>query len=386
LFAFPGGVSAALPGPSGPGHSQHDQNDHALVAVGWDAGWAAAFAEHGAAGLVPGRIIRVDRGGCEVVTAGGHSWPATLPTGPAGPVACTGDWAALHPAPVAGPTGRETLTVAALLPRRTALLRASSSRRSEPQALAANVDVVAVTMPLTEPLNLGRLERLVTLAWDSGARPLVVLTKADQADDPEPAAVEAVAAEAAAAAPGIAVVVTSATGGTGLDELAGELTGTCVLIGASGAGKSTLTNALLGVDAQLVGAVRAADGKGRHTTVRRELLALPGGGVLIDTPGLRGVGMPAAEGGLRQAFADVEGFAADCRFGDCEHRTEPGCAVVAAVDAGVMPARRLENYRRLQRENAWAAARGDARLAAEQRRQWKSISKEQRRMYRERGH
>ncbi|ONH26624.1 ribosome small subunit-dependent GTPase A [Pseudofrankia asymbiotica] len=343
------------------------------------------FASHRAAGLVPGRITRVDRGACEVVTAVGRSWPATVPAGPVGTAPCTGDWAALRPAPVAGAAGHETLTVAALLPRRTALVRASASRRSDPQPLAANVDIVAVAVALTAPINLGRLERLVTLAWESGARPLVVLTKADQAGGAWSETARTAEAEAAAAAPGVDVVTTSAADGTGLDVLAALLTGTSVLIGTSGTGKSTLTNALLGAEAQRVRAVRSADGKGRHTTVRRELLPLPGGGVLIDTPGLRGVGLWAAENGLSQAFADVEELAAGCRFGDCEHRTEPGCAVLAAVDDGTMPARRLASYRRLLRENAHMAARGDARLRAEQERQWRTISKEQRRMYRERG-
>ncbi|OHV35377.1 ribosome small subunit-dependent GTPase A [Pseudofrankia sp. EUN1h] len=359
-----------------------------LTAYGWDAGWEDVFASYRAAGLVPGRVTRVDRGACEVVTADGRSWPATAPTGPDGPrPPCTGDWVALRPdpGPVAGPAGREALAVAALLPRRTALVRASSSRRSDPQPLAANVDVVAVAVPLTAPVNLGRLERLVTLAWESGARPLVVLTKADQAGGAGSETARTAEADATAAAPGVTVVITSATDGTGLDVLAAVLTGTSVLIGTSGAGKSTLTNALLGVDAQRVSAVRSADGKGRHTTVRRELLPLPGGGVLIDTPGLRGVGLWAVEDGLSQAFAEVEDLAADCRFGDCEHQTEPGCAVLAAIDDGVLPARRLASYRRLLRENAYMAARGDARLRAEQERQWRSISKEQRRMYRERG-
>nr|WP_198543341.1 ribosome small subunit-dependent GTPase A [Pseudofrankia sp. BMG5.36] len=356
-----------------------------LSAYGWDAGWDDAFAPYRVAGLVPGRITRVDRGGCEVVTAGGRSWPATAPTGPADTVPCTGDWAALRPGPVAGPATRERLAVAALLPRRTALVRASSSRRSDPQPLAANVDIVAVAVALTAPINLGRLERLVTLAWESGARPLVVLTKADQAGGAGSETVRTAEAEAEAAAPGVDVVTTSAADGSGLDALAVLLAGTSVLIGTSGTGKSTLTNALLGTETQQVRAVRSADGKGRHTTVRRELLPLPGGGVLIDTPGLRGVGLWAADDGLSQAFADVEELAAGCRFGDCEHRTEPGCAVLAAVDAGTLPARRLASYRRLLRENAYTAARGDARLRAEQERQWRSISKEQRRMYRERG-
>jgi len=318
-----------------------------------------------------------------VIVGDGDTWPATLPVST---VTCTGDWVALRPDPVTGPAGRGALAVVALLPRRTALVRASASRRSEPQPLAANVDVVAVAVPLGAPVNLGRLERMVTLAWESGARPLVVLTKADQAGGPGAPAVETAEAEAASAAPGVAVVTTSAADGTGLGQLAAELTGTSVLIGGSGAGKSTLTNALLGVDRQQTQAVRAADGKGRHTTVTRELLALPGGGVLIDTPGLRGVGLWAADDGLSQTFADVEELAADCRFADCAHQAEPDCAVLAAVEAGTLPARRLASYRRLLRENAYTAARDDARLRAEQTRLWKTRTRASRQFYRDRGH
>ncbi|MBX6391404.1 MAG: ribosome small subunit-dependent GTPase A [Frankia sp.] len=390
-----------VPAPGAPA----TDSDHAharcfeLAAYGWDAGWDEVFTPYRAAGLVPGRIARVDRGGCEVITADGGSWRADVPSSalalaaaapghPAGPasggaVPCTGDWVALEPGPRPGPGGHETLTVAAVLPRRTVLVRASSSGRSEPQPLAANVDVVAVVVALVPAVNLGRLDRLVTLAWDSGARPLVVLTKADQVPDGGIVA----SAEVAAAAPGVDVLVTSAADGRGLEPLAGVLAGgSAVLVGASGAGKSTLTNALLGSERQRVRDVRAVDGKGRHTTVRRELLPLPGGGVLIDTPGLRGVGLWAADDGLSQAFADIEELAAGCRFGDCEHRTEPGCAVLAAIDAGTLPARRLDSYRRLVRENAYQAARTDARLRAERERQWKAIARQHRRLYRERGH
>ena len=158
-----------------------------------------------------------------------------------------------------------------------------------------------------------------------------------------------------------------------------------VLMGPNGSGKSTLANALLGEEVLATGAVRGRDGKGRHTTVRRELLPLPGGGVLIDTPGLRGVGLHDAADGLERVFAEIEELAEECRFGDCAHASEPGCAVRAAIESGELPARRLDSYRRLQRENAWAASRDDARLRAELASGQKAITKFQRAMYRARG-
>ncbi len=309
----------------------------------------------------------MDRGLCDAVTDDGPLRAAT-----AGLAACTGDWAALDP----GTAGREPRLVA-LLPRRTAIVRSSAARDSHGQVLAANVDTVVVAVSLAVPLDAGRLERLLALAWESGARPVVVLTKTDQAADPA----EAIA-EAAAAAPGVEVVATSAVTGEGMDALAALLTGTVVLLGASGAGKSTLGNALLGGGTLATGEVRDRDGKGRHTTVRRELLPLPGGGVLIDTPGLRGVGLHDAADGIEQVFAEIEELAGDCRFADCAHEAEPGCAVLAAIASGELPERRLTSYRKLLRENAWAAARTDARLRAERTERWKAIHRHQRATYR----
>ncbi|MFG2246366.1 ribosome small subunit-dependent GTPase A [Spirillospora sp. NPDC048823] len=349
-----------------------------LAAYGWDETLDEEFTPHRAAGLIPARVAAVDRGLCDVVAEDG---PLRAGTGPAAstddPSAapCTGDWAALRPQ---GPDGRPV--IAALLPRRTAIVRASASRDSRGQVLAANVDTVAVTVSLAAPLRLGRVERLLALAFESGARPVVVLTKADRV--PGTAAAEA---EVASAAPGVDVVACSAATGDGVAVVRAVLAGTVVLVGPSGTGKSTLANALLGERALATGAVRERDGRGRHTTVRRELLALPGGGVLIDTPGLRGVGLFDASEGLRRTFADIEELAQRCRFGDCAHRTEPGCAVLAAIEDGTLPGRRLAGYRKLQRENEWIASRGDARLRAERRDQWKAISRWQREMYRERG-
>jgi ribosome biogenesis GTPase len=273
---------------------------------------------------------------------------------------CTGDWAAVS-------LGAEPLArISALLPRRTAVVRGSAGTRSDGQVLAANVSHVLIGVSLAAKPDTGRVERLLALAWESGACPVVVLTKADAPYDP------AWVAEVSAAAPGASVLAVSALTGQGVDELA-ELIGfgTAALIGQSGVGKSTLTNALVGAEVMDTGATRAVDEKGRHTTTTRELIALPGGGALIDTPGLRSVALFGGESGVEQAFHDVVELAASCRFSDCGHAGEPGCAVAAAVADGSLPQRRLESYRKLQRENAWIASRSDARLAAERQREWK---------------
>ncbi|GAA2390130.1 ribosome small subunit-dependent GTPase A [Nonomuraea africana] len=325
-----------------------------LSAYGWGEELERAFAPHRAAGLVPARIAAVDRGQCDAVTETGPLRAGTSLVGAADPVSapCTGDWAAVRPG------GAPQVT--ALLPRRSVIVRSSPSRRSYGQALAANVDTVAVLASLATAPNPGRVERLIALAWESGAVPVLVLTKADAAPDPAQSA-----AEAERLAPGVTVITTSAATGEGLDALASVLTGTVVLLGSSGAGKSTLGNALLGAEVLATGAVRAQDGKGRHTTVRREMVPLPGGGVLIDTPGLRGIGLVDADEGLQQAFAEIEELALDCRFADCSHDREPGCAVRAAIAAGELDERRLASYRKLLRENAWATSRSDARAQRE---------------------
>ncbi|MFI0408968.1 ribosome small subunit-dependent GTPase A [Actinomadura sp. 3N508] len=352
-----------------------------LAAYGWDTTLENEFTSHRAAGLIPARVAAVDRGLCDVVAETGplraSAGPVPASAFPDDPplVPCTGDWAALRPD---GPDGRPA--VAALLPRRTAIVRSSAARDSRGQVLAANVDTVAIAVSLAARLALGRVERLLALAWESGARPVVVLTKSDRS--PDAAGAEA---QAASAAPGVDVVSCSAATGEGVEAVRAVLAGTVVLLGPSGAGKSTLGNALLGAEVLATGAVREQDGKGRHTTVRRELLPLPGGGVLIDTPGLRGVGLFEASEGLERTFADVEELAARCRFADCAHDTEPGCAVLAAIEDGTLPGRRLDSYRRLLRENEWAASRGDARLRAERDNRWKTIKKAQRQMYRDRG-
>ncbi|MGV8978948.1 MAG: ribosome small subunit-dependent GTPase A [Cellulomonas sp.] len=283
--------------------------------------------------------------------------------------AAVGDWLEL------GELADGALHVRLACDRRTALVRDTAGATSDVQTLAANVDVVLVAEHLDPDPSLGRIERLLTLAWRSGALPVVVLTKSDLVPDPE-----GMAAEVAGVAIGVDVHAVSAVRGDGLESVRALLRPgvTLVVVGPSGAGKSTLVNALAGSEVMAT-AERRSDGRGRHTTTHRELVVLPGGAVLIDTPGLRGVGLVADATALGVTFADVEELAARCRFGDCVHGTEPGCAVRAAIESGELAARRLDSWRRLVREAAFQERRADARLAAQDRAQRKRITVEHQR-------
>lgn len=321
---------------------------------------------------VPGRVVRAERTAALVATERGviHArQPAAPRSGDLTP--CTGDWVAVDV-----PEGDGEPLVHQVLRRYTALTRSSAGREAGIQVLAANVDTIAVVITLAGDLRATRLERMVALAWESGARPVVVLTKADLSPD-----IAAASEAAQECAPGVEIVVTSALTGLGADELSRVLTGTIVLLGSSGAGKSSLGNLLLGSDMLATRTVRDSDGKGRHTTAWRELVPLPSGAVLIDTPGLRTLGMVDAATGIERTFSDVELIAQDCRFADCGHDTEPGCAVMQAIDDGVLSQRRLDSYRKLLRENEFQSARSDARVRSERAARWRSIHKQQRAAY-----
>ncbi|WP_327113112.1 ribosome small subunit-dependent GTPase A [Streptomyces sp. NBC_01341] len=362
-------------------HSQASSLSHALTPYGWDDDWAAAFAPFAEQGLLPGRVVRVDRGQCDVVTPDGTVRADTAFVVPRDPmrIVCTGDWVAVDP-------DGDPQFVRTLLPRRTAFVRSTSSQRSEGQVLATNIDHIVICVSLAVELDLGRLERFLALAMSStagaallddgaGARqyeahPLVLLTKADLV--PDPATLGHLVEDIERIAPGVQVLPVSSATGEGVDVFGAIVgSGTSVLLGTSGAGKSTLANALLGEDVMDVRAARDVDGKGRHTTTTRNLLVLPGGGVLIDTPGLRGVGLWDAERGVGQVFSEIEDLAGRCRFQDCGHESEPGCAVLGAIEDGSLPERRLASYRKLLRENHRIAAKTDARLRSETLREWK---------------
>ncbi|MBO3748181.1 ribosome small subunit-dependent GTPase A [Streptosporangiaceae bacterium NEAU-GS5] len=349
-----------------------------LALLGWNESYELP------AGMVPGRVARVDRGAAEVLAADGQHqarYSAQVRRAAADdPVAlpCVGDWAALQWLP----EGRYELME--VLPRHTAFVRGGVARTSrhglsgdsQGQVLAANVDVVFVAEPAlhaTDTADLGRVERLLALAWESGGQPVVLVTKTDLIGD----GLEYLMRDVRTAAPGVDVHAVCSVTGEGVDLVRAYLGGTltAVILGASGAGKSTLVNALAGDHVMETQQVRAGDGRGRHTTVHRELIPLPGGGLIIDTPGIRRVGLYDMGDGVDMVFSDIEDLAAQCRFGDCGHESEPGCAVLAAVESGEIPERRLESWFKLQREAAWMAGRSDARLRAEQTRKWKIIHK-----------
>ena len=308
-------------------------------------------------GTRPARLVRVDRTAYDVLTEDG---PARLPALPPPNDATVGDWLAVTDD-----------AVVEVLPRTSLVSRGAASGASRSQPLAANVDVVMVVAPLSAPVNARRVERLLTLAWESGAAPVVVLTKADLHADPAQAV-----RDLEPHAPGVPVVPVSAALGdvAALAPYAAPGT-TLVLLGSSGAGKSTVVNALAGGEVMATGDVRHVDGKGRHTTTHRELVVLPSGAVVIDTPGLRGVALAGSEDGLSKAFSDVEELAAACRFADCAHVGEPGCAVQASIDAGDLSAARMDSWRKLQRELHFQARRTDLRLQAEERAKWKARAK-----------
>jgi ribosome biogenesis GTPase len=338
---------------------------------GWDARLAALFQPH-AGSLQPGRVLSEHRGGYLVATERGEVEAAVSgryrhEAAMAEDFPAVGDWVGLEMV-----EGAESAVIQALIPRKTRFLRPARGDTGGAQVVAANVDVVLLVVGLDHDFNLRRIERYVALAWSSGAEPVIVLNKADVCDD-----VGGRTADVVGVAPGVPIRVMSAIDGTGLESLAPLLEPgrTVALIGSSGVGKSTIVNALLGWERQSTGAVREDDQRGRHTTTKRELVVTPSGALLIDSPGMRSVGMWDIDEGLAEAFADVEAFASQCRFSDCAHGTEPGCAVQAAIHAGKLPAARLASQQKLEREWAAVARRVDPAARAASAKRWKQIHK-----------
>lgn len=306
-----------------------------------------------------GRVVRVDRNRLLVAVDDGL---LHLPYPLAGDVPVTGDWV------WTGPNRAGERQILAVLPRLSELSRKRAFEDSSAaQILAANMDTVGVVVPVDRPLTHNRLERTLVAAWDSGATPLVIITKADLA-----AVADDVVGKVILQAAGVDVVTTSAETGDGIDHLLAHIPpgGTIVLLGPSGAGKSTLINALVGHHVQDTGEVRAGDFKGKHTTTSRELVPLSNGAVLMDTPGVRGFGLFDAGDGMFEMFGDVEDLAGQCRFSDCSHQAEPGCAVQDALVGGRLEERRWHSYLKMQREIAALARRSDAAAQRAYQREW----------------
>ncbi len=349
-----------------------------LEELGWNSFFADAFRSLVTQGYHPGRVCRAARGRCSLLTAQGEvgvsvrgrlqSGRDHQETAPA-----VGDWVAFSPL-----EGR----VEAVLPRRTKLSRKAAGTATQEQVLGTNVDVLWLVSGLDHDFNPRRLERYLALARESGARPVLVLNKSDLCPDPSE-----VVRKVRPLAAGAPVMLVSALAGFGVDDLASNLRPgeTAALIGSSGAGKSTLLNRLLGFESQRVREVRTHDSRGRHTTTHRELILMPQGWLLMDMPGLREIQLWADPEAVSEAFPEIALLAASCRFRDCRHQGEPGCAVAAAVEAGELERARLHNYDKLQRELAHLDRKQDQQAALEQKREWKRIHKMYRKTLKPRG-
>ena len=354
-----------------------------LIELGWEPFFAEGFEQWSRNGLVPARVVREDREVYLLLAETGEltgrvSGRFAHEAQGAGSYPSVGDWVAVLPQP-----GEEKATIHAVLPRRSCFSRQSAGGVPGEQVVAANVDTVFVVSALDggRAFNVRRIERYLTLAWESGASPVLVLNKVDVCPD-----VARYVEEAEAVAFGVPVCPVSATQNTGVDALRAHLLPgqTGALLGSSGVGKSALMNALLGYERQVTGEVRADDLRGRHTTVHRELVLLPDGGMVIDTPGMRELRLVGDESAVSGAFGDIEELAEACRFRDCTHQGEPGCAIHEAIAEERLDAARYESYRRLQREMAHAATRQSREGKQVAKARGKQLSQHIRRYYEER--
>lgn len=333
-----------------------------LEDLGWDSFFADAFRPYEQQGLIPARVAARHHGPCELLTERGRI--GGVPAGKLDSLdlPAAGDWVAVREL-----DGERRGIIEAVLPRRTTFTRKEAWRRTVAQVVAANVDTVFLVTAFGQDLNARRLERYLVAAWDSGSEPVIVVNKSDVAED-----VAADLAEVEAAAFGVPVHPVSAANGDGLDTLEPYLGRgrTVALLGSSGVGKSTLINRFAGREL-LATAATSKGGRGRHTTTNRELVPLPGGALLLDTPGMRELQLWADETVLDSAFTDVADLAAECRFADCTHLHEPGCVVRDAIADGSLPAERFKSYLKLQRELRALELKKDARLRSEARKEWR---------------
>lgn len=333
---------------------------------GWSDRDGQTFAPYTAQGYVPGRVVVQQRGLYTLVTDHGELRAQLagrfVHEAQEGGHPAVGDWVAAAARPAEG-----VATIHAILPRRTSFVRKAANTVQTMQVVAANVDVALLVASMNADFNPRRLERYLATAWQSGARPVVVLTKADLCDRSDD-----IVAAAEAVAFGTPVIAVSAVSGAGMTELAAQLKSgeTCVLVGSSGAGKSTLVNAFAGTERMATGGIREDDARGRHTTTHRELVRLPGGALILDTPGMRELGLIDAEEGLGAAFDDIEALARACRFKDCGHGNEPGCAVRAALETGQLDPDRWRSFQKLQRELAHLDRKEDRLARAAEKQRW----------------
>lgn len=346
-----------------------------LELLGWNDAFAREMEKYREEGYRPGRIALEHKHLYRVYTEEGEmlaevSGKLRHQAEGRGDFPAVGDWVALSPRPEEGKA-----TIHGVLPRQSKFSRKVAGSVVEEQIVAANITTVFLVNALNKDYNLRRLERYLLLAWESGAEPVIVLSKSDLCGD-----VEGQVALTEAVACGVTIIPVSSETGEGLDLLlryvgAGA---TVALLGSSGAGKSTLINKLYGVDILQTGSIREDDSRGRHTTTHRELVILPEGGMLIDTPGMRELQLWDAEDGFGESFADIEALASSCRFPDCRHHTEPGCAIKEALRSGSMDQSRYDNYVKLQREMAYLVRKEDKALQSAQKNKWKKINKQMR--------